>query len=543
MLKTMRGMAAGFGAKILLALLIVSFAVWGVGDMLRSRVGGGTLATVDGQPISHEAFQRKYAQALERARQVLGKQYSPQLVRMLGVERQVLEQMIMGELLRRETDSLGLLVPDAVIAREIRTDPNFADAKGQFDRAAFDAVLRRNNLSEAAYVAGIKQEKAVSLLLTAITLRAPINDAMLAALWEAQNEERSAELIVLMPGHGKTAAPAEDALKTFYQAHAEMFAAPEYRTVRYAAIHEDALLAEVKVPEEEVKAAYDERAALFKGSKTEPYEKVRPALEKELRAEHAEEAVAKFSAKLEDMLAGGSTLQEAAAALHMNSAAVGPVAHTGATPHGALAKDIPPYEGFLDTAFGVEENGESPLRKGAAGVYYMVKVEKVTPTQAKPFAEVKEEVAAAWRRQEEARQLQAEAHALADALRPSKNPAEEAAKRGVSTVASGRLKRNSVKAGDLMLPPPLVQEIFALEPGKATGAYATRDGRYMLAIVKARFPSARAAKENIEAERAKQDEMTRQELREAYIQYLRGKYHVTVNNEALSALSADAGEQ
>ncbi len=84
MLNSMRNLAGSFFAKILLILLLLSFGVWGIEDMLRYSGKHVSLGSVGGQEISRTAFEHSYQRERERARQMLGKNYSPEMVKMLG---------------------------------------------------------------------------------------------------------------------------------------------------------------------------------------------------------------------------------------------------------------------------------------------------------------------------------------------------------------------------------------------------------------------------------------------------------------------------
>src|SRR6185436_1324462 len=107
----------------LLTLLIISFAIWGVGDMTRVSGRNSAVATVGGSTITQEAFGRALKVETENLRQMLGERYSPELMKTIHPERRVLGSLINQKLLAQESESLGLIPGDADVARTIRNNP------------------------------------------------------------------------------------------------------------------------------------------------------------------------------------------------------------------------------------------------------------------------------------------------------------------------------------------------------------------------------------------------------------------------------------
>lgn len=549
MLNTMRSHAGGIFAKILLTLLILSFAVWGIEDMLRSGGSSGPLATVGSSEISRLAFERAYQREMDQARTSMGKSFSPELVKMLGLDRQVLEQMITAELLAQETARLGLLPGDEAIARDIRINPSFRNEKGEFDKAVFDAVLRRSGYSERAYVDEVRRTKATQLLLETVASAAPVNDVMLSAQLEADAEQRIADVYILSPSAVPTPAPPDDAmLKAYYEKNSVAYMKPEYRELSYVTVRPEQMAAAVTVTEEELKAAYDERAKLF-GGDAAPFASVRDALEKELKMEKAGEASSGFSAKLEDLLAGGSTLAEAAKELNLSYREIKAVDAQGNTPSGGKA-DLPAYDNFLEAAFKAADGTESPLIKASDGTYFLVRVENVTREQPEPLEQVKDKVLAAYKKQETSKALQALAEATAKAMREEGKDASEVVNaKGFFPVSTGKIKRNDSKtAGGQLIPVALVRELFTLPEGKSTLAYPGAEGKYLIGVLKERIAPVNVSPNTVRSSAEgkqlleKSESLLRRELLEEYVLALRKQYDVQVNDAALQAITATAQE-
>ncbi len=542
MLNAMRSGAGGFVAKLLLALLILSFSVWGIEDMIRYGGQSRELASVAGREISRASFERAYRYQADAMRAQLGKNYSPELLKMLRIENKVLQDMITAEMLNLEAHELGLIPPDEAVIQELRAV--FKNEKGAFDKNLFVNALRQRSITEKAFVADLKRQMATRTLLQGIGASAPLNRVMARSYYEASKEERVADIAVLAPTAKDVPAPSDAEIEKFYTSHKDAFMRPEYRGVSYLTVSTDELLKGFSITEEELKAAYDEKAALF-GDAAEPYAKVKSALEKELKRGKMDEAVSAFSVKLEDAIAGSGSLQEAAKELHLSSGRAGPFDREGKNLNGEKVS-LPEYPNFLETAFKVEEGRESALIPAREGTYYMLRVERVQSESAPPLEDVREKIVEAWKKSEAAKHAAAEAGVIAKEMLASETPAAVASKHRLSITSSGAVRRGDQKnSSGMPLPAALVAEIFAANVGSATKAYPGTEGRQLIAIVRERRLPPRTTPEALEKDGefklAKEQLETnlREQLLEEYLAHLRTKYHVTINTEALDAYSAD----
>src|SRR5258708_831753 len=141
MLDQLRAVGRNFLAKLLLAFLVLTFAVWGIGDMVRQSGRNITVATVGHTAITGDQFMRELRLQSENLRQGMGDQFSPELLKSLHLPQQVMQKLISHTLLKLESESLGIVPSDAEVVRLIREDPSFQDSKGHFDKSLFETRL------------------------------------------------------------------------------------------------------------------------------------------------------------------------------------------------------------------------------------------------------------------------------------------------------------------------------------------------------------------------------------------------------------------
>lgn len=486
MLGSLRKIAGNFAAKIMLALLVLSFAIWGIGDMVRAPHHNSPVVTVGGEPIPAREFQNALRRETDAMRRQFGDRYSPEIARMFQPERRALQSLIRGALIRQETRALGLIPGDADVARRIRNNPNFRDSKGNFDKRLLESALRNSGLTEKSYIESVRQDIADDLLLNALDVPVPVPDSAVRALYAAREEGRSVTVYTMDESSVTAAAPDKNELEAYYQQHGQAFSTPQYRRVSVAAI------------------------PVGDGG--------------------SDEALNKTANTLEDALAGGSTLQEAAKEAGLKVESFGPFDASGKTPDGKNAK-LPALDKLVETAFKTEEKTESSLVLGK-NAYYVLRVEEITPERLRPLDEVRASVTAAWQREDRSARLEAMAKRAAAAL----TDPGAAAKYHLKQVYSGAMKRNSDKLGGIALPPPLVEDVFTQPKGGATAAYPLGSGAYAMASVGGRIAAPPMdATQADHIRRGLASDMSA-ELAPEYLAYLARKYPISINEELLQSV-------
>ncbi len=112
--------------KLLLAFLVLTFGIWGIGDMLRHTGSSGTVATIGDKSISMEEYQRELRRQVNAIRQNMGNNYSPEMLKNLDLPHHVVHDLVQQKLLSLETASLQLVPSDADVVRRIRSINGFS---------------------------------------------------------------------------------------------------------------------------------------------------------------------------------------------------------------------------------------------------------------------------------------------------------------------------------------------------------------------------------------------------------------------------------
>ncbi len=370
-LEAIRKRSGSIVVKVLFALLILSFALWGIGDFLAPRTQDRVVATVGEASISATDVERQAESEIRRLRDLLGARFGREQAREFGLYNAVLQRLIQESLLEQAAVRAGLAIADTDLRAEIEATPNFKGALGTFDRGRFQQFLQAAGYSEGAYIALLRRAMLRDILLDSAL--APVFSPKVAAaiIYREHGEKRSAEA-VLVKDIEQTApvASSEDEIVAFHRANAQRFTAPEYRAISVARMDVDDLAREIAVSEDDLRQAFEARAAEF--DLPERRRLVQMVFRDEEGAKRAAEALAR----------GGDFAAIAMDEAKMDSAAI---------ELGALARDQIPTD-LADPVFSLPLGGHSAPLKSPLG-WHIVKVVAVEAPQKRTLNDVRDTLA------------------------------------------------------------------------------------------------------------------------------------------------------
>src|SRR5258705_8837475 len=126
---------------VVLGLSAVSFAIWGIGDIFRG-FGRSGLARIGGTEISVEQFRQLYNERLQQLGRQLGRPITLDQARAMGLDQQLVGQLIGEATLDERVKALRLGISDAEMARRITANPELLRPTGQFHQTRFQMLLR-----------------------------------------------------------------------------------------------------------------------------------------------------------------------------------------------------------------------------------------------------------------------------------------------------------------------------------------------------------------------------------------------------------------
>ena len=254
MLEAIRERAQGWIAKVILGLLVIPFALWGVDSYFS---GGGKeppAAEIDGDGIS----QREFIKALKDQEEALGGKVDEKVLR-----QQVMDQLVNTRVLSTAALKSGFAVQDPQIQSVLGGVEVFQE-NGKFSEARMESFLRNRNMSKGELLAMIGQDlllKQVQIGYGEGALAAKPVAERLAALLSQQREVN--EAIFDAKSFMGSVKVDDKAVDAEYRAHQNDYATPAQVRVQYLVLSQSALEAAVQVSDEQVRKHYEANAARY----------------------------------------------------------------------------------------------------------------------------------------------------------------------------------------------------------------------------------------------------------------------------------------
>jgi peptidyl-prolyl cis-trans isomerase D len=258
-LDTLRKGAGRLFGLILIGLLVISFAIWGVADVF-TGYGTQTLIQVGDTHLGSQDYMRAQQEVLRAMSQQAGRSLSLQEAREMGLDRRVLERLIGGAAIDTHAGDLHLGITDQALLDDIMKDPAFEDPTGNFSPIAFQQALANIGMTEQGYLKSMRERNLRRQLLTTTGEVVNSPTVLLEALNRFNGETRTLRYVMVpKTAAGEIGDPTEEQLKAFYNDNQAKYTQPEFRKLGILAVTPETVKDQVKITEEELKAAYEEQ--------------------------------------------------------------------------------------------------------------------------------------------------------------------------------------------------------------------------------------------------------------------------------------------
>ncbi len=623
MLTALRKQAKSWVVKALLLVLVLSFAIWGIGDIFYGNPAEEEVASIGSSQITTGELNDAFNRSVNNLQRQFGGQFSREQAIGLGILQQTLQEQISQRLLALEAEEMGIWVDDDTLRELITENPNFQTA-GRFDRLRFNQLLRTTGLSEQGYLEALRADLARNALTSGITAGATVPGAQVDAIYSYRNEERRGRYIKISDADIQDFdEPGDAALDTIYNDNEAQFTAPEYRAVTFVTIEPEDLLDEVEIADEDLQIAYDERAGQYitperravqqllapdneaaeaanalveegkdfaaiadeldgvsftdlgdvteagmpagigadafkvnEGEVTDPiqspfgfhlfkvtsitpedvtpFDDVRDDLRRQLALVEAEDLLPTVATQLDDELAAGSNVADAAAAVGLTVKTVEAVDRQGLAPSGEPVSSVEGWFGLLTTAFDAVENEPSLVEETDDGAYYVVEVNDIMEPRLKTMDEVRDDVIALYEDGQRREGARAKAESLRAKLQEAASLDTIAADEGLTIEAIEPVKRSDSGA-DAQVNREAIAALFQTEAGSvAEDVIEVEDGILVIAndeIMNAADDEDARAQLKTELER-----QVRSDLLEQFGSALQDLHPIEINQTALQRL-------
>ncbi len=265
---------------ILLALVLIAFAVTGIGDPFGKNAPQGSVAKLGNRTITEGELLKSFDRLIRNARERDPAISQTEIAKQGGVAAAA-DQLIGQTAMEVLAAKIGIVASNAAIGAQIAAVPAF-QVGGKFDEATYRRIIEQQRLSDRELHQGIGGDIARKQLLTPVTaaLGVPAGLALPYAQLLVDLHRGSVAIVPPTP----TAPPTEAEILRFYAANATRLTLPERRAFRFAAIDSDAIAAGITISAADIAAAFAKDPAKYGAAPTRKLQQVVVADEAKARA-------------------------------------------------------------------------------------------------------------------------------------------------------------------------------------------------------------------------------------------------------------------
>ena len=626
MLQLIRSKVSSIFIKALFALLVVSFAIWGIGDIFLGGSGGRAAVTV-GETVFSSA---EVLNEFDRTRRAMRLQPQQDEMMRPHILDSVIESLVETGLFEAEGRMLGLIVGEDQIKSWVRDAPAFRDELGRFSPEMFRQTLFNAGVGEEEFFRSLDNDLKRLQITSAVQDTAIVPESLVKTLFDWRSERRIADGVFIPIGSIEGVPEPEPAqLHDYFERNKADYVAPEYRDATYVALSADELAREVLVPEDELRTEYEqrideftrpetrslaqfifpdeaaaraasatagaaagtdaaiaalagrggepvmlddvtrdtlvddaERAAAFDtvtGRASNPvetpfgwkvfvvrsaepehvqsFEDARQGIRDAIAHDRALDAMFELANSLEDALAGGATIEEAARSIHLTARSSGEVDLNGLRSDGTPMEDLVGSRLFLQTLFETEADAQSPLVETPEGGYFLLRVDAVVAERQRDLSEVRDLASRSWKNAQRLDRAEQRAAFLVDSARGGVGLEAAAMSAGYAASRIGPVTRNGTGLDRSAWPPAVVGTIFDLSRNDLGISVA---GTGVAVVELLEIGSSARSDDEAEWTRVSEELATAlaQDYQEAYVRNLRERHPVTIDRAYIDTLMA-----
>ncbi len=461
-----------------LGLVVVTFALFMIPtDLLQTAPTTGAaprevVAEIDGRNLTAGEFQTRYLTQVAQYRQQFGGTINDSLLRQLGVEQQVLSQMIDEQVALIEAERHGIRVSDEELAQQIFSIPALQE-NGRFIGEERYAQLLQSQLppmTKSQFEESLRSSMVQDRLRGAITDWMTIGDAELESEFRRRNEKVKLQLVALTADAFRDKVTVTDAdVAAYYESKKAEYRVGEQRTIRYLLLDRDLQRQKVVVPQADIQRYYNDSLPQFQTPE-------------QIRASHillntAGKDEAAVRKQAEDILAKVKAGGDFAALARQYSEDEGSKANGGDLDFFSRGRMVPEFE---EAAWALVPGQVSELVKSQFG-FHIIKLVEKRAGSTRTLAEVQPQIQQQLAQQISDQQIVDQAAGLEDRIKNAGDLDEAASELGVVVQESGAFQREDPVPG-LGAAPQVAAAAFQLEDNAVSPAIASPRGPVFITV-------------------------------------------------------------
>jgi peptidyl-prolyl cis-trans isomerase D len=471
-----------------LAIVVVAFILLYIPNFLRNGLGGvatgsrDVIASVEGQNITVGQFRRIYQQQIQAYRRAYGGNIDDRLLKQMGIDRRILQQLIDEEAALAEAKRLGITTSDEEVRARILSLPAFQE-NGQFiGDARYRQLLQMSEPPRrpSEFEEEVRRSLTLGKLQGALTDWMTVSDSDVTTEYKRRNEKVKLAVVSFPADKFLSETTATDAeIAKQFEDHKNDYRIPEKRKVKYALLDQQAIRNRTVVTPQDVQRYYEDNERQY----TTP-EQVK-ASHILLKTEGKDDAAVKKQA--EELLAkvkGGADFADLATKFSEDEGSGAKGGDLGFFPQGQMVPE------FDKVAFSLPPGQISDLVKSQFG-YHIIKVIEKKPASKRTLDEVRAQIEDQLKTQRAQDEAQTVVKDLAGKVQKPEDLDTVAKPRGFNVGETPFFARNEPVTG-LGMSPVIGSRAFELKDNQVSEAVQTPQGYAFITVTgkqDARMPS------------------------------------------------------
>lgn len=263
MLEAIRKHAKGWAAKVILAVIAVTFALFGVDSYMQGGDGADIVAVVGEAKISRQEYSRELENQADRMREAMGEKFDRAITDTPEFRKKMLDSLVERKALLLDAQQQGFQTPDRYLESVLVQIPAFQE-NGVFSPQRFEALLRQRNMTPAGFEKEVREAYVLEMQTSPIVLGTFVPKTSLSQLVRVVLQQREISTIDLPASEFNSQANVSEAdIKKYYTSHPAEFTEPEKLRAEYLALTPDSILPTLTLNDKEVGEYYAANSARF----------------------------------------------------------------------------------------------------------------------------------------------------------------------------------------------------------------------------------------------------------------------------------------
>ncbi len=436
------------------------------------------LARVGDEEITVAEFRRVYLAQLQLYRTSSQGQITEQVLRQLGLDRQILQQMIDEHAALQEAERLRIRVSDAEVRSHILSRPDFQENGRFIGEQRYRQLLQLQNppVTVAQFEEDVRRGLTLGRLRAAVTEWITVADPEIEEEYRRRNEKVKVDIVAVRADELRDEVTvADEDIAALYTQNPAAYEVPEKRRLRFLLIDQPAIFESITITPEQVERYYEDNVGVYSAP-----EQLR-ASHILLRTEGKDEAAVKTRAA--EILAearGGADFAELAKKYSEDETTGPNGGDLGTFGRGQM---VPEFEG---AAFSLDPGTISEPVRSAFG-YHIIKVIEKTGGIQQPLEAVRESITNTLKQERADARATAMAQAIAAEVRAPADVDRAARQRGIEVQETGFAAMNEPIVG-LGFTPEVSARAFQLAQGEVAGPIVTPQGPVFVTVTAIQAP-------------------------------------------------------